>query len=111
MVWFSLIWFIDCFVSDQSFALQVRLYDIVSNNLRCCYSHTTPVLDCTFQDPIHVWSGGLDCQLKCYDINSGQESVLGGHEAAVKCVEYSAECGLILTGSWDGTVKVGMRRE
>ena len=91
--------------------MQVRLYDIVSNNLRCCYSHTTPVLDCTFQDPIHVWSGGLDCQLKCYDINSGQESVLGGHEAAVKCVEYSAECGLILTGSWDGTVKVGMRLE
>ena len=92
------------------FLPQVRLYDIVSNNQRCSYSHSMPVLDCTFQDPIHVWSGGLDNTLKCYDINSSQESSLGTHENAIKCVEYSGDLNVIVTGSWDGTVKVWDQR-
>ena len=69
-----------------------------------------PVLDCTFQDPIHVWSGGLDNTLKCYDINSSQESALGTHDNAIKCVEYSGDLNVIVTGSWDGTVKVWDQR-
>ena len=69
-----------------------------------------PVLDCTFQDPIHVWSGGLDNTLKCYDINSNHETALGTHENAIKCVEYSNELNVIVTGSWDGTVKVWDQR-
>ena len=81
-----------------------------------------PVLDCAFQvlfefyvqkieiilltnqDPIHVWSGGLDNILKSFDINSSTESAHGSHEGAIKCVEFSGECGLVVTGSWDSTV-------
>jgi len=65
-----------------------------------------PVLDCAFQDPIHVWSGGLDNILKSFDINSSTESAHGSHEGAIKCVEFSGECGLVVTGSWDSTVKI-----
>jgi len=93
------------FLLVSSWDKKVRLYDIVSNNQRCAYSHAKPVLDCCFQDPIHVWSGGLDNSLKCYDINSGCEGVHGTHEAAIKCVEYSSEVNTIVTGSWDSTIK------
>ena len=58
----------------------------------------------TNQDPIHVWSGGLDNILKSFDINSSTESAHGSHEGAIKCVEFSGECGLVVTGSWDSTV-------
>ena len=106
------------FLLVSSWDKKVRLYDIVSNSPRCAYSHSMPVLDCAFQvlflpknadnlltqDPIHVWSGGLDNILKSFDINSSTESAHGSHEGAIKCVEYSAECGLVVTGSWDSTV-------
>jgi len=98
------------FLLVSSWDKKVRLYDIVSNNQRCSYAHSMPVLDCTFQDPIHVWSGGLDNTLKCYDINSSQESALGTHDNAIKCVEYSGDLNVIVTGSWDGTVKVWDQR-
>ena len=51
-----------------------------------------------------MWSGGLDNILKSFDINSSTESAHGSHEGAIKCVEFSAECGLVVTGSWDSTV-------
>jgi cell cycle arrest protein BUB3 len=94
------------FLLVSSWDKKVRLYDIVSNSPRCAYSHSMPVLDCAFQDPIHVWSGGLDNILKSFDINSSTESAHGSHDGAIKCVEYSAECGLVVTGSWDSTVKI-----
>jgi len=93
------------FLLVSSWDKKVRLYDIVSNNQRCAYSHSKPVLDCAFQDPIHVWSGGLDNTLKSYDINSSSEAVHGSHEAAIKCVEYSSDANMLVTGSWDCTVK------
>jgi len=94
------------FLLVSSWDKKVRLYDIVTNSPRCAYSHSMPVLDCAFQDPIHVWSGGLDNILKSFDINSSTESAHGSHEGAIKCVEFSAECGLVVTGSWDTTVKL-----
>ena len=51
-----------------------------------------------------MWSGGLDNILKSFDINSSTESAHGSHEGAIKCVEFSGECGLVVTGSWDSTV-------
>ena len=38
-------------------------------------------------------------------MNSSQERVLGQHEKGVKCVDYSPEYNVIITGSWDNTVK------
>ena len=38
------------------------------------------------QDPIHVWSGGLDNTLRMGDINSSTESVVGTHENAIRFV-------------------------
>ena len=83
----------------------VRLYDVTSNTQRAAVSSSLPVLDCAWQDQSRVLSAGLDKAVKIIDVNSSQERVLGYHEAAVKCVEYSPEFNTIITGSWDGSVK------
>lgn len=96
------------FLLVSSWDSSVRLYDVLNNTLRTSYSHANqlPVLDCCFQDPIHVWSGGLDNSLKAFDINSGTETVVGGHDSAVRCVEFSSEANCVVTGGWDAQVKL-----
>lgn len=84
----------------------VRLYDISSNVQLIAFSHAMPVLDCSFKDQAHVLSGGLDNTVKVFDLNTRQERIVGIHEQAVKCVRYSEENKVIVTGSWDNSVKV-----
>ena len=40
-----------------------------------------------------------------YDFFARQETVLGQHAAAVRCVEWLSERGLLATGSWDSTLR------
>ncbi|XP_067951517.1 mitotic checkpoint protein BUB3-like [Watersipora subatra] len=84
----------------------VRLYDVNSNTLRMQYNHTAPVLDCCFHDAVHSYSGGLDQTLKMYDFNATKEFVVGSHEAPIRCVDYCSDLNVIITGSWDSTVKL-----
>jgi cell cycle arrest protein BUB3 len=94
------------FLLAASWDCSVRLYDVVNNTQRVKYSHAMPVLDCCFQDPIHVWSGGLDARLKTFDINGSTENVIGNHDNAIRCVAFSTETNAVVTGSWDATVKL-----
>lgn len=41
-----------------------------------------------------------------YDLNAGTETVLGEHKGEIRCVEFTNEVNAVLTGSWDGTVKM-----
>lgn len=94
------------FLLVSSWDTTVRLYDVTNNNLRVKYSHTSAVLDCCFQDAVHAWSGGLDAQVKSFDFNSSSESVVGTHHGPIRCIEHCPEVNVIITGSWDKTVKV-----
>jgi WD40 repeat protein len=40
-----------------------------------------------------------------YDLATGQQTLAGKHDGAVRCVEYDADHGLIVTGSWDCSVR------
>ena len=53
------------------------------------------MLCCAFQDPIHVWSGCLEGKLKSFDINSNQEAVIGQHDNAIRCIEYSNDVNAV----------------
>uniref|UniRef100_A0AAG5DQP1 Mitotic checkpoint protein BUB3 n=1 Tax=Anopheles atroparvus TaxID=41427 RepID=A0AAG5DQP1_ANOAO len=99
------------FLLVASWDASVRLYDVVSNSLRHTFFHSSPVLDCAFLDTFKTVSGGLDNIVKLYDLNAHIESVLGSHNAGVKCVESSAMLNGILTGSWDKSVKLWDLRE
>ncbi|CAH1783481.1 unnamed protein product [Owenia fusiformis] len=94
------------FLLVSSWDCYVRLYDVVSNSLRIKYGHSEPVLDCCFQDTVHAYSGGLDNSLKMYDFNTSAETHVGSHDGAVRCVEYAPDTNVVITGSWDFTVKL-----
>uniref|UniRef100_A0A2I3G2N1 BUB3 mitotic checkpoint protein n=1 Tax=Nomascus leucogenys TaxID=61853 RepID=A0A2I3G2N1_NOMLE len=59
-----------------------------------------------FYDPAQAWRGGLDHQLKMHDLNTDQENLVGTHDAPIRCVEYCPEVNVMVTGSWDQTVKL-----
>jgi len=91
----------------SSWDSSVRLYDVHRNQFKFQYNSKAAVLDCSFTDPFHSVSGGLDLQLKYVDLNTRQEHVLGEHAQAIRCVEYSKFVdSLVITGSWDATVKL-----
>ncbi|TTC29621.1 Mitotic checkpoint protein BUB3 [Bagarius yarrelli] len=94
------------FLLVSSWDSSVRLFDVGGNSLRIKYMHTGPVLDCAFYDPTHSWSGGLDCQLKMHDLNTDQDTIVGAHEAPIRCVEYCPEVNVMVTGSWDMSVRL-----
>ncbi|XP_052099835.1 mitotic checkpoint protein BUB3-like [Mytilus californianus] len=94
------------FLLVSSWDSTVRLYDIVANNKRMEYFHSAPVLDCCFHDAVHSYSGGLDNTLKMFDFNTNSGTTVGTHEAPIKCVEYCPEVNVVITGSWDSTVKL-----
>uniref|UniRef100_A0A915IN90 Mitotic checkpoint protein BUB3 n=1 Tax=Romanomermis culicivorax TaxID=13658 RepID=A0A915IN90_ROMCU len=99
------------FLLTSSWDSSVRLYELgvscTSTFCRSSYQHQGPVLDCTFLDnPAKCASAGLDNFVKMYDFNSSAETILGAHEKPVRCVEYSSEMSLLITGSWDSTIKL-----
>lgn len=53
------------------------------------------------KDAVHIISGGLDAQLKIFDLNNNTETLIGSHDKAIKAVEYSSKINGIVTGSWD----------
>jgi len=89
----------------SSWDATVRLYDVINNVPRTHYRHKAAVLDCSFPDKNRAFSGGLDRVVKMVDLNTNVETLLGEHEAAIKCVEYSAPHDLLVTGSWDMTLR------
>jgi len=94
------------FLIASSWDKSVRLYDVGNNNMRIKYAHNGAVLDCCFSNAVTSYSGGLDAMLKSYDFNTASETILGMHEKPIKCVEYCAPLGIIITGSWDATIKL-----
>eukprot|EP01122_Echinamoeba_exundans_P013320 TRINITY_DN5799_c0_g1_i1.p1 TRINITY_DN5799_c0_g1~~TRINITY_DN5799_c0_g1_i1.p1 ORF type:complete len:331 (+),score=67.71 TRINITY_DN5799_c0_g1_i1:44-1036(+) len=84
----------------------VRLYDVYKNTLTARYNHKAAVLTSCWSDDYHCFSGGLDKTVKLYDVPSAQETVVGEHEGAVRCLEWNRQEQLVISGSWDGSVRL-----
>lgn len=52
-----------------------------------------------------VVSGGLSNAVTRHDLMTASEDAVGVHAAAVKCVEYDQETGMIISGGWDSKLK------
>ena len=67
-------------------------------SLKNTYPHTAPVLDVAFSGKADqgakCYSGGLDRQVREIDLASGQQTILGSHNEAVRCVNWSDETSL-----------------
>jgi mRNA export factor len=57
-------------------------------------------------DGATVFSGGCDKQAKMWPLQSGGQAVtVGMHEAPIKGIEWIGQMNLLVTGSWDKTLK------
>ena len=53
-----------------------------------------------------AFSAGLDGKLKSFDFQSQRETLVGAHQDAIRCVNYSPSLNLVVTGSWDKSIKL-----
>nr|CAD7586250.1 unnamed protein product [Timema genevievae] len=104
------------FLLVSSWDNSVRLYDVITNNMRLKYTHERPVLDVCFQVRIILFHSTFKAKV-INDLSNSplstiqsimvcSETIVGTHDNAVRAVEYSSEVNGILTGSWDSTVKL-----
>lgn len=90
----------------------VRLYDAGLNDFKGTHKAPAPVLDCSFAGSKDAfYCGGLDAALAAHDVASGTRRELGRHGAPIKCVDYHKGLGVVVTGSWDGKMKVWDERQ
>ncbi|KAJ2162174.1 mitotic spindle checkpoint protein Bub3 [Coemansia sp. RSA 552] len=84
---------------------QVRLYDAEANRLVASHSgHNAAVLDVAFGTDA-AFSGGLDRRVLAWEAGYVQEREIGRHDGEISAVEFSSDSGLVLTGSWDRTLR------
>ncbi|XP_062122173.1 mitotic checkpoint protein BUB3 [Drosophila sulfurigaster albostrigata] len=99
------------YLAASSWDGTLRFYDVAANSMRQKFVQDAPILDCAFMDIVHVVSGGLDNQLRLYDVNTQAETLVGAHDEPIRCVELAEYVNGILTGSWDKNVKLWDMRE
>lgn len=70
------------------------------------HKNSLALLDCTFlEDASKTVSVGLEKRVVFWDFQNQQETTVGMHDAAIRCVEFHADTRQIFTGSWDRTVR------
>ncbi|CAH8830855.1 unnamed protein product [Trichobilharzia szidati] len=94
------------FLVASSWDCTVRVYDVSSGSQRYIYQHSTPVMDTTFSDSVHVLSGSLDGELKLFDCNTNQSQTLGACARAISTMHYNTCIQACITGSWDCSVRI-----
>ena len=84
---------------------KLRLYDTSTSTLVHTFAHEAPVLDGCFTDNTHGVGVGLDSRVQLYDFNRPNHvTLLGQHDAGIRCAEYSRDASVVLTGGWDKVV-------
>ncbi|KAJ0980214.1 hypothetical protein J5N97_008469 [Dioscorea zingiberensis] len=77
----------------------LRLYDVDGSSLRVQALSEGALLDCCFQDESLSLSASSDGCIRRYDLYSGAQSIIGKHDNAATCVEYSDGTGQFLDQS------------
>lgn len=82
------------------------------NKVRLSWSsfHCTPshrIIRVLHQDGTKILSGGADNAGRMFDITTGQSQQVAQHEAPIRVVKWieSPQGGILVTGSWDKTLK------
>jgi len=90
----------------SSWDTHVRLYDARSGLLAGLHKNSLALLDCTFlEDTSKTVSVGLEKRVVFWDFQGQQETTVGMHDAAIRCVEFHRDTRQIFTGSWDRTAR------
>ncbi|KAI1778595.1 WD40 repeat-like protein [Hypoxylon cercidicola] len=101
------------FLAVSSWDKKVRIYQIAANGSsegKHMYDHDAPVLSVDFsKDGQKLVSAGADKQAKVCDLTTGQSAQVAAHEQTVRCARFfespNSNGPMLVTGSWDKTVK------
>ncbi|KAI8634648.1 WD repeat domain-containing protein [Xylariaceae sp. FL1651] len=93
---------------------KVRIYDVASTGSArgvAALSAEGPIFDCDWaKDGIMVLAGGADKKIHLLHMPTGQQAIIGSHEAPVRGVRFvdvpDSNGPIIASGSWDKTVKL-----
>ncbi|GFE54970.1 mitotic checkpoint BUB3 family protein [Babesia ovis] len=96
-------------LASTSWDKSVKLYEVEDDNhgrKTRSYRDSSPVLDCTFFDSDRKLAfGNLAHQVNVMDAETGQVTLVGQHDAPVRCVEHHERLNVIITGSWDKKIR------
>lgn len=70
------------------------------------FQHEAPVLGVCFVAPTLAASACLDRRVRLLDLETGQMCILGSHGDAVSTVGWCPQTRLLVSGSWDRTLKL-----
>ncbi|KAI0078612.1 WD40 repeat-like protein [Panus rudis PR-1116 ss-1] len=90
----------------SSWDTTVRLYDVDANEQKAKFDHRAAVLTCCFADSSRAFSGGLDTSVRELDLNTEKVNHLGQHADSISTSNYSRDLNVLITGSWDRTLKI-----
>jgi len=86
----------------------VSVYEVTAQAIvpKLKYTHEGPVLCCGFsKDGQRLFSGGGDNKVKMKNLQTQQEQQVGQHDAPVKEVFSVDDMNLVISGSWDKTLR------
>ncbi|KAG6334697.1 hypothetical protein ID866_4396, partial [Astraeus odoratus] len=86
----------------------VRFYDVSTNEQKAKFDHRAAVLACTFGNATQAFTGGLDNGVREYatlDLSTERVSYMGQHGNSVSAMNYSRDQNMLVTGSWDLSLK------
>jgi len=89
----------------------VRIYEVGASGQtqgKAMFSHQGPVLSlCWNKEGTRVISAGADSAGRMYDVQTGQTTQIAKHDAPIRVIKYveTPSGGIVVTGSWDKTVK------
>lgn len=93
----------------SSWNKELAIYDIGAQGqtqLKIKQAHSHPILSCDWNgDGTQVVSGGSDNLCKLWNLATNQEIPIGQHAAAIKSVHFCKELNVVITGSFDKTIK------
>ncbi|KAJ7184342.1 WD40-repeat-containing domain protein [Mycena filopes] len=69
------------------------------------FEHRAAILTCCFSDASHGFSGGLDATIRHLEIGTEKISTVGSHTDAVSGMVYSDESHVLVSGSWDCSLR------
>ncbi|CDJ31866.1 poly(A)+ RNA export protein, putative [Eimeria mitis] len=96
-------------ITTQPAAFGTNGQVIYKGNPQSLFTETAPILSCCFGDTTQMLlTAGCDKQVKAYDLISGRTTgqVIGQHDAPVNCVAWNPMHKLVISTSWDGSVKM-----
>merc|ERR1719478_1129998 len=95
-------------LAASSWDKSVRIWEVSPQGVqaRMAYQHDAPALCCNFsKDGQRIVSGGCDNKVKLKILQTQQEQQIGQHDAPVKEVFVVDDMNMVISGSWDKTLR------